>query len=438
MSGSTPVSPSATAALGIRAVLGIPDFRRIWAAQAVSDVGDGLTNLTLLIVAIELTDATAAVAAMAIALALPAIIVGPIAGVFVDRWDRRRVMLASDLIRAGIVLGFIAVGSADGLWLLLGLAVAHASIATFFAPARMALVPHLVPEAGLMAANSLAQITRVIANVIGASLAGVLVGVVDVFWPAFVADALTFLLSFLIVLGVRTSGRVDRGPGDIVEDGRIGRSLREGLLVVARSRLLLGTMLGAAMTMLGLGAVNVLFVPLFIQVLEVPTTWLGAVDIAQTSSMILAAGITTAIAARLRPTTIVIGGLLGLAAGIGLVGAVTDVWQIIVLLFLVGWFITPLQAAVTTIVQTGVADEQRGRVGATMHAIVSAASVISMALAGVLADAVGIRNGFFVAGVVVGLAAVTAAGFFRGIPRVAERSVGVAPARLDPVAEEAH
>ena len=160
------------APLGARAVLRIPDYRRLWAAQGVSDIGDALTSLTLLIVVTRLTGSTAALAAMAIALAVPAIVVGPIAGVFVDRWDRRRVMLASDLIRAGLVLGFILVASTDRLWLMYVIAIAHATVGTFFTPSRMALIPRVVPREGLMAANSLNQLTRVLAAVFGSALAG--------------------------------------------------------------------------------------------------------------------------------------------------------------------------------------------------------------------------------------------------------------------------
>lgn len=194
------------AQVGARGVLRIPDYRRLWAAQGVSDIGDALTNLTLLIVVTTLTGSTAALAAMAIALAVPAIVIGPVAGVFVDRWDRRRVMLAADLVRAGLVLGFILVASTDRLWLMYVIAVAHATVGTFFTPARMAMVPRVVPANGLMAANGLNQMTRILASVIGSAVAGLLVGLAGVSWPAFVIDALTFLLSFGIVLGVRTSG----------------------------------------------------------------------------------------------------------------------------------------------------------------------------------------------------------------------------------------
>lgn len=403
------------AQLGARRVLRIPDYRRLWAAQGISDIGDGLTNLTLLIVVLRLTGSTAALAAMAIALAVPAIVVGPVAGVFVDRWDRRRVMLASDLIRAVLVLGFIFVASTDRLWVMYLIAVAHATIGTFFTPARTALVPHIVPANGLMAANSLNQLTRVLASVIGSAVAGVLVGVVEVTWPAFLIDASTFVLSFVIVLRVRTSGRVEAMEhGHGAPQGVVGQ-LHEGLGLIARSGILLGTMVGAGVTMLGLGAVNVLFVPLMLHDLVLPTTWLGAVDGAQTLSMILATGLVATIATRLRPTTVIVIGLAGIAVDIALVAAVSSVWHVLVLMFVVGWFVTPLEAALGTIIQTATEDRYRGRIASTIHAVTGAASVLSMALAGVFADVVGVRTVFVLAGVVVGVAAVAAWFMFRGV-----------------------
>ncbi len=184
---------------------------------------------------------------------------------------------------------------------------------------------------------------------------------------------------------------------------------------MAGSRILVGTMVGAGVTMLGLGAVNVLFVPLMVKTLEVPATWLGVVDIAQTASMILAAGTVAALATRLRPTTIVVVGLAGIAVVISLVAGVTAVWQVALLMFAVGWFVTPLEASLLTIVQTAAGDSHRGRVVSTLHAVMSAASVVSMALAGVFADLIGVRVAFLLAGIVVGIAALTAAVLFRGV-----------------------
>src|SRR5918994_7725629 len=90
----------------IRDVLRIPDFRRLFGGQVVSDIGDGITLFLVLLVINDLTGSPVALALMAIAEAVPAFTVGLVAGVYVDRWDRRRIMLAADVLRAGIVLTF--------------------------------------------------------------------------------------------------------------------------------------------------------------------------------------------------------------------------------------------------------------------------------------------------------------------------------------------
>ena len=120
----------------------------------------------------------------------------------------------------------------------------------------MALLPRVVPRPGLMAANSLNQMTRILASVLGSAVAGIFVGVADVTWPAFAIDALTFLLSFGLVLGVRTSGWVEPSAHDEPASGGVLGSLKAVLAIVGRSPALLGTMIAAGMTMLGLGAVN--------------------------------------------------------------------------------------------------------------------------------------------------------------------------------------
>ena len=110
-------------------------------------------------------------------------------------------MLASDAMRAVIVLGFVLVRSTDDLWLLYVLGFTQATVGTFFTPARTALVPHVVPGEGLLAANSLSQVTRLITGVVGAGAAGLLATGFGMVWPAFVVDSATFVASFVLVLG---------------------------------------------------------------------------------------------------------------------------------------------------------------------------------------------------------------------------------------------
>lgn len=399
--------------MSVRDVLRLPDFRRLWLAQGISDAGDGLTLLTLMLLVNQLTGSTLALATVAIALAIPPLTIGIVAGTYVDRWDRRTIMIVSDSLRAVLVLGFILVGRAELVPLLFVLAFVQATIGTFFSPARGALIPRVVPPEGLLAANSIGQATRVIAVVVGSALAGLIVGVAGLTWPAFVLDAASFGLSVLLVIGVsRSVGR----PSDAerVAASGVGASVLEGLRMIGGSRTLSTTLLALALTMLGLGAINVLFLPLIVNILQVSPVWLGAVDIAQSASMILAAGLVAVLARRLRPSTIVTVGILAIGIAIGLVGLTTHIVQVLLLLFMIGWFVTPLQAAVVTIFQTGVPDAARGRAMATLQAAMSGASVASMALAGVFGDLVGIRNVFLLGGAVVFAGGLVAALLYRG------------------------
>jgi len=430
MTGS-PAAATQPAAMSVRDVLRIADFRRLWAAQTISDIGDGVTLLTLMLLVNQLTHSTLVLAAAAIALAIPPLTIGMVAGTYVDRWDRRRVMIVSDGLRAVVVLGFIVVGRAELVPLLLVLALVQASIGTFFTPARGALVPRVVPAEGLLAANSITQATRVIAGVVGAGIAGFIVGVAGLTWPAFLIDSLTFAASAALVLGVTATAGIPSAAEHDAAKG-VGASIAEGLRIVGGSRLLSTTLLALAVTMLGLGAINVLFLPLLVNVLGVSPTWLGAVDLAQSASMILSAGLVAGLAARLRPTTIITVCLVAVGVLIGLVGATTHMLQVLALLFGLGWFVTPVQAAVVTTFQTGVADAARGRAMATLQAAMAGASVTSMLLAGIFGDLVGVRAVFFVGGALVVLAGLASAVLYRGAAtEAAEAAEAAGPLQVE-------
>jgi len=403
-------------ALGVRDVLRIPDYRRLFAGQVVSDIGDGITLFLVLLVINDLTGgSTIAIALMAIAEAVPAFTVGLVAGVYVDRWDRRRVMLASDLLRAAIVLSFAFVQTVELLPLFYLLGFVQASIATFFRPARGALLPHIVPVEGLASANSLAQASQVIGSVIGTGIAGLIFANFGNGLAGFAIDSVTFLISFALIAGISpeagrvTAERAAAAAGESVRGGVVA-----GLRIVRGSRLLTGVVLATGITMLGLGAVNVLFVPLLVNDLDVDPAWMAAIEFAQTAAMILAAFTVAFLARRLSPTTIISLGLGVIGVCIGLVAGVGAVWQVILILFAVGLALTPLQAMVQTVVQTAAGDATRGRVVSVLQASISTASVASMAIGGVLGTVIGIRAVYLVAGGVVLGAAGLSVLMFRG------------------------
>ena len=412
--------------MGVRDVLRIRDYRYLFAGQVVSDIGDGITLLLVLLVINDLTGSSIALALMAIAEAVPAFSVGLAAGVYVDRWNRRRIMLVSDLLRGGIVLAFGLVQTAALVPLLYLLGFTQASIGTFFRPARGAMLPHIVPREGLPAANSLAQGSQVIGGVIGAGIAGLLFGVFGSAPIGFAIDAATFLISFAFISRIAASaGRISGEEHAAARGTGMLTSIRAGLAVVRGSRMLAGILLASSVTMLGLGAVNVLFVPLVVTDLGVSPTWMAGIDLAQTIGMLTAAALVTTLVRRLAPTSIITFALVGVGVSIGLMAGVSSVWQVLVILVAVGLCVTPLQAMVQTMVQTSAGDATRGRVVSLLQAAMSTASVGSMAIGGVMADLTSIRLVFLAAGVVVLLAAGVAAVMFRGVGRP-EPAVAVA------------
>ena len=175
--------------------------------------------------------------------------------------------------------------------------------------------------------------------------------------------------------------------------------------------------------MLGLGAVNVLFVPLIVNDLQVAPTWIALVELAQTIGMLAAAGLVAVLVRRLSPTTIITVGLAGIGICIGLMTGVAQVWQVLLIMLAVGLCVTPLQAMVQTMVQTSVADATRGRVVSIVHAAISTATVTSMAVGGVLGDLIGIRSVFLVASLFVLVAAAMSWVMFRGAPGRLRRCV---------------
>lgn len=407
--------PTSPAPIGVRDILRIRDYRLLISGQAISDIGDGITLLLLLLVINELTGSTSMLALMAITEAVPQFTVGLVAGVYADRWNRRSVMLAADLLRAVIVMAFAVVSVLGFVPLLYVLGFAQSSVSTFFRPARGAMLPRVVPAEGLAAANSLAQASQVLGAVIGAGIAGLIFSAFGSGALGFAIDALTFLVSFVLVSRIRAEvGRI-RAESH-AEQRDVRRSLAEGMAIVRGSRLLAGSLIAAAVSMLGLGAVNVLFVPLIVRDLQVNPAWMAGIDLAYTAAMIMAAGVVAVLARRFAPTTVITAALAGIGVCIGFLSGVTAVWQVIALLFVVGWMVTPLQGMLQTIVQTASTDATRGRVVSILQASLSTASVVSMAIGGVLGDLIGIRSVYLAAAVLVVAAAGISFFLFRGLP----------------------
>jgi MFS family permease len=423
--------------MSIGDILGLRDFRYLWLGQIVSNFGDALTHLTLILLINRITGgSTAAIAFLLIALALPHAVIGLFAGVVVDRLARKWIMVVSDILRGGLVLVFIFVGAGvtDSLWPIYVVAFLHASVGAFFAPARSATIPNIVPREGLLSANSLSQISFVLFRVLGTATAGMIIGLFQLFWPAFIIDAASFFISAILISQLRlpSEGTKERKRHPLSQNIRaVFDELGEGLHLIARSRALLGTLVAAGVAMLGIGAVNVLLPPYIVNDLGLSETWFGVIGFAQVAGMLLSGGLIAILAAHFRPTHLISGGLVALGAATAALGATSEIWQLFITLFVVGLAAAPINASIATLVQASVEDSMRGRILGALGAMVQVTSIVSMLIAGALATQIGIHYVFVLSGLIAVAAGFLSAWVYRGF--TLPKSEGQETAAINPV-----
>ncbi len=178
------------------------NFRRLWTAQIVSEIGDWFYTVTLYTLLLQFTGRAQSVGLALVLQVLPQTLVGPSAGVVNDRVRRKRVMITADVVRAGVVLSMLLVRSRSTVWLVFPLLVMETVMAAFFEPARNSVIPNLVGRQEVIVANTLSSITWSFNLAIGASLGGV----VAVFLgrdAVFVLNALSFVASALLIGGMK-------------------------------------------------------------------------------------------------------------------------------------------------------------------------------------------------------------------------------------------
>jgi len=388
--------------------------------------------------------------------ALPVLLLGPVAGVYVDRWDRKRTMIVADLLRAVLVLACLFVRSSDQVWIYYLVAFAMSCISRFFFPARGAALPLIVSDSGdLLAANGLMQIVETVGLLAGPALAGFTIGI----WgsgAAFVVDSASFVVSaaaiLLVVVPRATTGRPEAaGRGGSL--GAIWGEMRQGLRALFDSRVMVGILLCLSVVQLGMGAVNAIWVPFMQRTFGLGPEGLGAVDTAQGIGMAVGGLLLGMIVTRMSKKNMASWGILILGILIALIG-VAPAWSlagfrgqqaaaavaemsvgqrltympVMLLLYsvLLGIVLVPAQSALITTMQLAVPDLKRGRVAGALNALTTAATLLSMATASSLGEVVKLGAIYVAAGAIVAAAGVV--GFFVLQEATPAQSEAAAPA----------
>lgn len=433
----------------IFSVLRVRDYRNLWTGQLISFLGDSLAYSTLIFAIIRMADEADVSSGKRLSLlfvlsALPSLFLGMVAGTVVDRANRKHIMIGADILRGFLALGFLLVTNIDQMWIFIVVSVLLSSVSTFFFPARTALLPVILEKEMLLSANALAQLTVTLAAVVGAAVAGVMVGATGATAPAFVFDSLTFFVSAFFIMRIATTGRVERAgqastvvtrykaPQWLQQARSALQTLRAmagelwvGLRYVLTDQVMRGVLISFLALMTGLGAANVTFVPLLIDELGMPEEGLGPIRASQTLGIILSSAIITAIAARYKARdliglSMVIFGITTLAVSI-----TTNYALMLIVLFLVGLTISPPQIVASTLIQRHVPSEKLGRASGAQGTIINVANIASMGAAGLLMDEIGAREVFALAGAMIFCAGFVSWWVLRGVEEPSK--TGAAP-----------
>jgi MFS family permease len=213
-----------------REVLFKKDFFSLWLGQIISEFGDRLGQMALIaLIYSKNPGSVMAMAKLLFFIVIPVFVIGPVAGVYVDRWDRKRVMIISDILRGLCVLlipAFVYLNMMIPVYVLVFLTF---SAARFFIPSKMALIPAIVSEDKLLVANSLSNTTRMIATILGFALAGFIVKWIGHRW-GFYLDSISYFVSAGLIALITPMKKLKNVREEIHMTGEIiGKSIRRNV-----------------------------------------------------------------------------------------------------------------------------------------------------------------------------------------------------------------
>ena len=238
------------------------NYRFMWMGQVVSEIGDNFNNIAVFALAMQLTHSGLVVMGVMLSRAIPAITIGPLAGVLLDRFDRKRIMIASDLTRAVVAIGFILALREQQVWLLYTFSALLMIASPFFTAGRSAILPTIANRDEIHTANSLTQTTQWTNLTVGTFLGAVVVGI-GYEW-AFTFNALSFLFSAWAIWNLRSpEGKPFRARHRDLTEAEVVRpwhEYREGLRYMRSVPLLMAIALLAVGWATGGGAAQILFI----------------------------------------------------------------------------------------------------------------------------------------------------------------------------------
>ncbi len=361
------------------------NFSFMWTGQLVSTIGSALTSLAAGILVFRLTGSALSVGLMLMATAIPTLFVGLLAGVFVDRYDRRRIMIGADLIRAALVFLIPFLIPFNIAWLYIIVALTSA-VGQFFDPAYESVLPEVASDEELAAANSMIAIGSFGSTAIGFAASGLIASRLDINW-AFYIDALTFLFSAICIFLIRIAPLKVEGETSVAT---VLTNLRAGAQFLFGNAVLRSAFFVAMLYALSIGLWNSLLLPFALRALHATEFEYGLQEGLTSIGFVVGSLLMARFADRLREGQWVVISLAGMALAGILYGLSLSVPIAIFWVIVSGFINAPYGIARRLIVQRNTPREVRGRVNSTLFVVRDMVLLVGMAAAG-LADVIDVR-----------------------------------------------
>lgn len=359
------------------------------AAQVVSGFGDELLALALPFFVFELTGSVAAAGAVFAASTAAGLLVSPLAGVIVDAFDRRRLLIASSTF-SGVAAVGVAIAARHemllGVYTALFLLEAGARI---FLPARSALTPSLAPGDDLLPTNSLSSLAVSVTGLVGPAVGGVLLAATSIDVVVAV-DAASFVAAAVFIVLIRRSDQTEAQVAPELAVRRPLTALAMGARYVAGDYLLRRLIGGGATFAAAIAALNALIVPYTRDLLGVGAAAFGLLLTAESVGGLVGAISLGALGRRHKPMALVTAGMAVDAACVAALAVTRELWLAALLLFIAGAATVGSLTAIQTVVQEHVPSNLRGRVSGITSPILAIASIAAIGAATTIADAAGV------------------------------------------------
>jgi MFS family permease len=384
------MASTAQPAPGLKSPFALRDFRKLWAGQFISIFGDLLAIFGVIsLITFRWHGTASQVTYVLISYMLPLAIFSPIAGVFVDRWHVKPVMISSDLTRGVLALSLVRATDVPELC---GVFVALALLSSFFSPAMNVTVRTIVPEEQLLAANALLSQASYAVRLLAPVAAGTLVASLGERW-CFYLDSLSFFFSAAMVATINVV-RVPAQAGKSLK-GFFGELTSGNRFILTHPSLafVITSMVGAMFVMSCLSPLFSIYVR---DVLHSGTFLYGLISSVGGVGLILGTQAVTRFGKRVSNKARVVGGLLVCGAGLALLAISRMVAGSIMTTLVVGLGIAFVTVSGQTLMQQETPPQMLGRVTSSFMSVFSLAQVLGLLLAGHLAVWLGIREVFLV------------------------------------------